>query len=58
VDLFPGITLAGVYAALTYYFDNRPEIDDELQNADEWAAWLKANIPSKVPDDLRGKPRG
>ena len=30
VDMFPGITLADVHAALAYYFDNRQEIEDEL----------------------------
>src|SRR6266853_4414253 len=49
VDMFPGITLADVYAALTYYFDNRQEIEDEFQRDDQWADWMKANIPSKVP---------
>lgn len=27
VDMFPGITLADVYAALAYYFDHREEIE-------------------------------
>jgi uncharacterized protein (DUF433 family) len=59
VGLFPGITLADVYAALVYYFDNRQEIEDELRNQDEWAAWLTANVPSKIPAELRErKPRG
>jgi uncharacterized protein (DUF433 family) len=31
VDLFPGLTLADVYAALAYYFDNRPALEAELQ---------------------------
>lgn len=54
VDMFPGITLADVYAALTYYLDNRQEIEEEFKKSDEWASWLKANIPSKIPTDLRG----
>jgi uncharacterized protein (DUF433 family) len=58
VDLFPGITLSDVYAALAYYFDNRQEIDDDLRQADESAAWLKANIPSKIPAELKDKLRG
>jgi uncharacterized protein (DUF433 family) len=58
-DMFHGISLADVYAALTYYFDNRPEIEADLQKEDEWAEWLKANIPSKIPAELREKkPRG
>jgi uncharacterized protein (DUF433 family) len=59
VDLFPGITLADVYAALAYYFDNRQEIDAERNKQDEWANWLNANVPSKIPAELREKkPRG
>ena len=55
VSMFPGITLADVYAALAYYFDNREEIEAELRKADEWAEWVKANIPSKIPPELREK---
>jgi uncharacterized protein (DUF433 family) len=35
---YPGITLADVHAALTYYFDNQQEIDDEFRKDDELAA--------------------
>ncbi len=55
VDMFPGITLADVYAALTYYHDNRQEIEDEFGKSDDWAAWVKANVPSKIPAELREK---
>ena len=34
VALFPGLALGDVHSALAYYFDNRAEIDDDLQ-ADE-----------------------
>ncbi len=49
LDMFPGISLADVYAALAYYFDNRQEIEEDFRNSDEWAKWLKATIPSKIP---------
>jgi uncharacterized protein (DUF433 family) len=58
VDLYPGITLADVYAALTYYHDHRDEIEADVANAEEWAEWLKANVPSKVPQELREKAGG
>jgi uncharacterized protein (DUF433 family) len=58
VEMFPGITLAEVYAALAYYFENRQEIEDEFHKADEWADWLKANVPSKIPAGMRGKRSG
>jgi uncharacterized protein (DUF433 family) len=55
VDMFPGITLADVHAALAYYFDHREEIEDEFKKSDEWANWVKTNVPSKIPAELRGK---
>jgi uncharacterized protein (DUF433 family) len=58
VDMFPGITLADVYAALTYYFDNRQEIEDEFAKAQEWAEWVKVNSPSKISAELREKQGG
>lgn len=53
VDLFPGITLADVHAALTYYFDFRQEIEEEFRKEDELSDWVKASIPSKIPAKLR-----
>src|SRR5438132_12925950 len=55
VDLFPGITLADVYAALAYYFDNRQEIEEEFCKADEWEERVKATFPSKIPAELKDK---
>jgi hypothetical protein len=58
VDLFPGISLADVYAALAYYFDHRQEVENEFREEDQVAEWVKANIPSKIPPELRGKAGG
>jgi uncharacterized protein (DUF433 family) len=55
VDMFPDITLADVYAALTYYFDNPKEIEEDFKQADEWSRWLKASVPSKIPPELKGR---
>lgn len=49
VDVFPGISLADVYASLAYYFENRDEIESEFRKEDAAAEWLKANIPSRIP---------
>lgn len=54
IEMFPGITLADVHAALAYYFDNREEIEADFRRDEEWAEWLKANIPSKVQEKLLG----
>ena len=55
VDMFPGITLADVHAALAYYFDHRQEIEDDFRNDDQCAERGKATIPSKIPIELREK---
>lgn len=54
VDMFPGITLADVHAALAYYFDHREEIDADFRREQEIDAWARDNAPSK----LRGKRGG
>ena len=36
VDALPHLTLAGVHAALAYYYDHREEIEAELHAADEF----------------------
>lgn len=50
VGLFPCITLADVYAALAYYFDNRAEIEADFRNDEEWAKYAEANFPSKLKE--------
>lgn len=58
VGMFPGLTLADVYSALAYYFDNRDEIEADLRASREAEEWVKANIPSKIPPELRGRRGG
>jgi uncharacterized protein (DUF433 family) len=41
----PGLTLADVYAALTYYYDHREQIDADLRADEEFVAALKAKSP-------------
>lgn len=40
------LTLADVYAALAYYFDNRSEIDASIRADEEFAEELKKRSPS------------
>ncbi|MCI0462583.1 MAG: DUF433 domain-containing protein [Gemmataceae bacterium] len=54
VQMFPGITLADVHAALAYYFDNREEIEGEIRKDEEKAALAQANYPSKLREKLGG----
>lgn len=49
IAMFPGITLADVYAALTYYFDNRQEIEDDFTENEALAKELEKEYPSKLP---------
>ncbi len=46
------LTLADVYAALTYYFDNRSEIDKSIEDTDAFIEELQKQIPSKVSQKL------
>lgn len=54
VEMFPGVTLADVHAALAYYFDNRTEIEADLNGDAELAERLRPLFVSKVQDKLRG----
>ena len=58
VDLFPGISLADVHAALTYYFDNPQEIEDEFRRDRECSESLKSHIPSKIPAEMKEQAGG
>ena len=44
----PTITLADVYAALTYYHDNREEIRRQLEAGETFAKQLQGNKPSLI----------
>jgi uncharacterized protein (DUF433 family) len=54
VQMFPGITLADLHAALAYYFDNREEIEGDFRNDEEWAKFAEANYSSGLKDKFRG----
>ncbi len=50
------LTLADVYAALAYYFDHREEIDQSIQESEEFAKALRQKTPSRLgfwPDRLK-----
>ena len=42
------LELADVYAALTYYFDNRIELDKSIRDGEEFALELRERIASKL----------
>src|SRR5437667_2769477 len=47
------LTLSDVYAALTYYFDHRAEIDQAIEEGRAFAEALRQHIPSKLEQKLR-----
>ena len=56
VSQYPTITLADVYAALAYYFDNMDEIRQQIKEGEAFAREMKAKtpIPSLVQHKLKG----
>jgi uncharacterized protein (DUF433 family) len=53
VTAFPQLTLADVYAALTYYWDHRSEIDADIRQEDLLVEQLKSHEPSKIPSHTK-----
>jgi uncharacterized protein (DUF433 family) len=58
VSRYPTITLADVYAALTYYHDHLEEIRQQMRESEAFVQELQAKIPSKVQQKLRGQNLG
>ena len=54
VAMFPGLTLADVHAALTYYFDHRSEIADDLEADEDQSRQGVRLKPSKLRERLDG----
>jgi uncharacterized protein (DUF433 family) len=42
------LTLADVYAALAYYYDRRPELDEAIRADEAYVAGLRRRMPSKL----------
>lgn len=49
-----GLSLANVYAALTYYYDHREDIDRAIREDPPLIAELRARTPSKLKARLSG----
>lgn len=47
------LTLPEVYAALTYYFDHRPEIEAQIAADGSFVETLRRSTPSKLEAKLR-----
>ena len=53
---FPGLSLAQVYSALAYYFDNRDEIDDAFTKDEIAVERARAVNPSPLQEKLKRLP--
>jgi len=42
IDDYPQLTPASIYAALSYYWDHKAEIDKQMKEADDFVEQLKA----------------
>jgi len=49
-----GLSLADVYAALTYYYDHREQIDESIRADEALIAQLRPSNPSKLGRKDRG----
>lgn len=49
------LALADVYAALTYYFDHRDEIDESIREGDSFAEALRRGTSSKLREKLAAR---
>ena len=52
VSRFPQLTLADVYAALSYYWDHRDEMQRRIKEDKEFIEEMKRNNPSILPGKL------
>jgi len=52
LSAYPGITLAGVHAALAYYYDNKEEINQSIHDEEKFYRKMKAKTPSQVMQKL------
>ncbi len=49
-----GLTLAEIYAALTYYYDHRQEIDEAIVSDESYVTELRKRMKSKLSGSTGG----
>ena len=52
LDLYPGITLADIHAALAYYFDHQEEIESDFEHETMFVYDLHPHYSSKLREKL------
>ncbi len=55
VARYPQLTLADVYAALTYYFDHRDQIRQQMEEDRQFVQDLQSKTPSKIAAKLASR---
>src|SRR6266849_778460 len=55
VSRFQHLTMADVYAALSYYWDHRDEIQRQMQEETDFVEQMKHKHPSPLKQKLAGK---
>jgi uncharacterized protein (DUF433 family) len=55
VSRFPHITMSDVYAALSYYWDHRDEIQRHMQEEIDFVEQMKQKHPSPLKEKLAAK---
>ena len=58
VSKFPQLTLADVYAALSYYWDHKGAIEKQRNEDREFIEEMKASIPSKLFKSISSRDNG
>ena len=52
---FPQLTLADIHAGLAYHWDNRDEIERQMDEAENLVTGMKQKYPSKLQEKLAGQ---
>ncbi|HMF16232.1 MAG TPA: DUF433 domain-containing protein [Gemmataceae bacterium] len=55
VSNFPHITLADVHAALSYYWDHRDEIQQQMKADDAFVGTMMQKYPSKLEQKVKAR---
>ena len=55
VDVHPHLSLAQVHDALSYYYENRKEMDEKMAQDEKFIKLLKEQFPSKLYQKIRGQ---
>ncbi len=55
VNAHPHLSLAQVHDALSYYYENRKEMDEKMAQDEKFIKLLKGQFPSRLYQKIRGQ---